>query len=147
MGCSCSRETTLRIIGSTTWLGRTCSACRRTCTCYVSSFPLTKITLTSRTSAPSHDLRQRLVIQGFSDPTNPVTLSKLSIPLSPHVGGPQRPVGFMPSAASLAFHPVRCPFLSMLAEAYVRLRWLSLLAGLIRVVQSRCSSVLRQRLC
>ena len=147
MGCSCSRETTLRIIGSTTWLGRTCSACRRTCTCYVSSFPLTKITLTSRTSAPSHDLRQRLVIQGFSDPTNPVTLSKLSIPLSPHVGGPQRPVGFMPSAASLAFHPVRCPFLSMLAKAHVRLRWLSLLAGLIRVVQSRCSSVLRQRLC
>jgi len=106
-----------------------------------------KNTLTNRTSAPSHDLRQRLVIQGFSDPTNPITLSKLSIPLSPHVGGPQRPVGFMPSAASLAFHPVRCPFLSMLAEAYVRLRWLSLLADLIPVVQSRCSSVLRLRLC
>ena len=62
--------------------------------------------LISRTSAPSHDLRQRLVIQGFSDPTKPKTLSRLSIPLSPHVGGPQRPVGFMPSAASLAFHPV-----------------------------------------
>jgi regulator-associated protein of mTOR len=59
-----------------------------------------------RTSAPSHDLRQRLVIQGFSDPTKPKTLSRLSIPLSPNVGGPQRPVGFMPSAASLAFHPV-----------------------------------------
>jgi regulator-associated protein of mTOR len=62
--------------------------------------------LISRTSAPSHDLRQRLVIQGFSDPTKPKTLSRLSIPLSPNVGGPQRPVGFMPSAASLAFHPV-----------------------------------------
>jgi regulator-associated protein of mTOR len=71
-----------------------------------------------RTSAPSHDLRQRLVIQGFSDPTKPKTLSRLSIPLSPNVGGPQRPVGFMPSAASLAFHPVSLlvPLLSPCTE-------------------------------
>jgi regulator-associated protein of mTOR len=73
---------------------------------YVSIPSSVSSTLISRTSAPSHDLRQRLVIQGFSDPTKPKTLSRLSIPLSPNVGGPQRPVGFMPSAASLAFHPV-----------------------------------------
>jgi regulator-associated protein of mTOR len=72
---------------------------------YVSSY-LQRKELMIRTSAPSHDLRQRLVIQGFADPTNPITLSKLSIPLSPNLGGPQRPGGFMPSAASLAFHPV-----------------------------------------
>jgi hypothetical protein len=69
-----------------------------------------------RTSAPSHDLRQRLVIQGFSDPTKPKTLSRLSIPLSPNVGGPQRPVGFMPSAASLAFHPVSLLLIVLLLQ-------------------------------
>lgn len=70
-----------------------------------------RLTLVLRTSAPSaHANRQRLVIQGFSNPTKPKTLSKLDIPLSVNLNAPQRPVGFMPSAASLAFHPVSSRF-------------------------------------
>lgn len=70
--------------------------------------PEHKLISRSRTSAPStHANRQRLVIQGFSNPTKPKTLSKLDIPLSVNLNAPQRPIGFMPSAASLVFHPVR----------------------------------------
>jgi regulator-associated protein of mTOR len=118
---------------------------------YVSIPSWVSSTLISRTSAPSHDLRQRLVIQGFSDPTKPKTLSRLSIPLSPNVGGPQRPVGFMPSAASLAFHPVSLLPLQAHAprrnkEADNRSKWWLLLVDSIRAVQSRCSSAPRQKL-
>jgi regulator-associated protein of mTOR len=62
------------------------------------------------TSAPTpHASRQRLVLQGFSDPQNPKTLSKIGIPLAPHYASPHRSPGFMPSASSLAFHPVSSP--------------------------------------
>ena len=61
------------------------------------------------TSAPNgHSQRQRLVIQGFSRSDRPKTLSTIGIPLATnqHGQGPFRPSGFMPSAASLVFHPV-----------------------------------------
>lgn len=58
------------------------------------------------TSAPTtHSSRQRLVVQGFSNPSKPKRLSVLDIMLAPNLGGPSR-AGFMPSATSLVFHPV-----------------------------------------
>ncbi|KAL7423216.1 Target of rapamycin complex 1 subunit kog1 [Cryptotrichosporon argae] len=58
------------------------------------------------TSAPTpHATRQRLVVHGFADPYRPAKLSETHINLAPVLGG-QRPLGFMPSAASLVFHPV-----------------------------------------
>ena len=57
-------------------------------------------------AAAGHANRQRLVIQGFSDPERPKTLSTIGMPLAPSYHAPSRPAGFMPSAASLVFHPV-----------------------------------------
>jgi regulator-associated protein of mTOR len=59
----------------------------------------------SSTSAPTgHSTKQRLVIQGFSEPATPKTLSSIAIPLVPTYHVPSRP--FLPSASSLVFHPV-----------------------------------------
>lgn len=58
-------------------------------------------------AATSHATYQRLIVQGFSDPHKPKTLSRIWIPLAPSYHAPSRPAGFMPSAASLVFHPVR----------------------------------------
>ncbi|BEI86430.1 hypothetical protein CcaverHIS002_0607170 [Cutaneotrichosporon cavernicola] len=57
------------------------------------------------TSAPAgNSLRQKLIVQGFPNPEKPKTLSRIDIALAPNYGGPSR-AGFMPSAASLVFHP------------------------------------------
>ncbi|WWC95984.1 hypothetical protein V866_002851 [Kwoniella sp. B9012] len=64
----------------------------------------------ARTSAlTSHSTRQELEITGFSDPLHPIRLAKLNLPTSPAYNNPlhsHRINGFMPSAASLVFHPV-----------------------------------------
>ncbi|WVQ65897.1 uncharacterized protein L199_004075 [Kwoniella botswanensis] len=64
----------------------------------------------ARTSGlTSHSTRQELEITGFSDPLHPIRLAKLNLPTSPAYNNPlhsHRINGFMPSAASLVFHPV-----------------------------------------
>ncbi|WVR06256.1 hypothetical protein IAU60_003286 [Kwoniella sp. DSM 27419] len=65
--------------------------------------------LARTTALTPHSTRQELEITGFSDPAHPIRLAKIGIPLSPaynYPGNSHRISGFMPSAASLIFHPV-----------------------------------------
>ncbi|WWC88789.1 uncharacterized protein L201_003702 [Kwoniella dendrophila CBS 6074] len=65
--------------------------------------------LARTTALTSHSNKQELEITGFSDPIHPIRLAKMNIPLSPTYNNPinsHRINGFMPSAASLVFHPV-----------------------------------------
>lgn len=110
-----------------------------------------------RTSAPApHSTRQRLVLQGFSDPQNPKTLSKIGIPLAPNYAAPNR-VASMPSASSLVFHPVSGRRVTLGREYWFgfgfwcklicadkhRTRWSSPREGLTLRGWSRCSGVRR----
>ncbi|WVW84544.1 hypothetical protein I302_106578 [Kwoniella bestiolae CBS 10118] len=66
--------------------------------------------LARTTALTSHSTRQELEITGFSDPLHPLRLAKLNIPTTPTYNNPlhsHRINGFMPSAASLVFHPVQ----------------------------------------
>ncbi|WOO77695.1 Target of rapamycin complex 1 subunit mip1 [Vanrija pseudolonga] len=61
------------------------------------------------TSAPTpHSTRQRLVVQGFATPEKPKRLSAIDIALAPttYQAHQHSRASFMPSAASLVFHPV-----------------------------------------
>jgi hypothetical protein len=108
-----------------------------------------------RTSAPApHSTRQRLVLQGFSDPQNPKTLSKIGIPLAPNYAAPNR-VASMPSASSLVFHPVSGQRVTLGSEEWFgfwcklscadrgRTRWSSPREGSTLRGWSRCSGVRR----
>ncbi|WWD18372.1 hypothetical protein CI109_102822 [Kwoniella shandongensis] len=63
--------------------------------------------LARTTALNAHSTKQELEITGFSNPLQPTRLAKIPIPVPPAYTNPHfRPAGFMPSAASLIFHPV-----------------------------------------
>ncbi|OCF41495.1 WD-repeat protein mip1 [Kwoniella heveanensis CBS 569] len=66
--------------------------------------------LARTTAVTAHSTRQELEITGFNDPVHPIRLAKINIPLSPAYNYPlnhhRLTSNFMPSAASLVFHPV-----------------------------------------
>ncbi|WVQ80682.1 hypothetical protein IAT38_002787 [Cryptococcus sp. DSM 104549] len=63
--------------------------------------------LARTTAITPHSVKQELEVSGFHDPLKPKRLAKINIPVPPVYNNPnQRPMGFMPGASSLVFHPV-----------------------------------------
>ncbi|EIW73629.1 WD-repeat protein mip1 [Tremella mesenterica] len=68
----------------------------------------TNVPVFATSSAPAgHATRQKIVVQGFSEPEERKILSTIGIPLSPYA---PRNASFMPSATSLMFHPTEMVF-------------------------------------
>lgn len=61
------------------------------------------------TAITPYSTKQDLEITGFKNPLQPQRLAKISIPVPPAYNTPRhRAVDFLPSSASLVFHPVSC---------------------------------------
>lgn len=61
------------------------------------------------TAITPYSTKQDLEITGFKNPLQPRRLAKISIPVPPAYNTPRhRAVDFLPSSASLVFHPVSC---------------------------------------
>ena len=132
MGCTSTRSVAARDCPATIRTFGTCRAslCARPRDVSSSSLELLSALLMVHSTSASvgNSTRQKLVIQGFADSRNVKTLSTIKLPLAPPYHALTRPIGFMPSAASLVFHPVgnlRLAELTAKLRQTFRLRWWS----------------------
>lgn len=156
MGCPCARQAAVRDRRTAAWSHGSGRSSRRSSFGEVSRNELRlnwQAEELSSSAPTQHSTRQRIVLQGFSDPENPKTLSTIHIPLAQNNVGSPRPASFLPSSASLIFHPVSLPSRPMsLVLMCRRWRWCSLLEHTITpeisssfAVPSRTSRVLAEQ--